>query len=584
MNVFRRWKLAGRRIADGITRPSDAKIYIQSIEFSGGLKIDLNESSILVIVGPNNAGKSSTLRELRDHLQDGFRFGPVLRAAEIRVVGTSSSFKRELKKIGLATAKVGVLKIGFREYDVEKVDEDIKRSFVGSPIIPFFVSYLGAEERLKITDPTRREDYILSAPKNPMQWLELDEGAESHISGIFEKTFDAKLILNTLAGENLMLHIIRNDDALPEITSTREAATWLAGLPRLHRQGDGMRSFAGTMMSLLVHPTSTILLDEPEAFLHPPQTRRLAEVIAREVPGGCQVIVATHNDSFLRALLDSSGARVTLVRIVREGKINKGTVLNQSQLAEMWSDPLLRTSDVLSSLFHEVAILSEGESDARFYGALLDATRGDERDPDARIFQFGGKDRIASIARALRLIGIPVVVIVDIDILADRQKFLVLYGALGGAVDGIEKDVDDLGRLMSDRKGQMTGGELAVELHRVASDIEGERLVSGPVRRRVLDLVRDQSNWHRVKHDGYRALDAKLYGRISTAAQKIGLLINPEGELEGFCRTLTASRKSEWLSNVLTRNLATDADLQDARVFAAVIRKTMRQRITTTQG
>jgi predicted ATPase len=74
-------------------------------------------------------------------------------------------------------------------------------------------------------------------------------------------------------------------------------------------------------MSLLVHPTSAILLDEPEAFLHPPQARRLAEIVANEVPGECQVIIATHNDAFVRALLDASAERVILARIVREGAI-----------------------------------------------------------------------------------------------------------------------------------------------------------------------------------------------------------------------------------------------------------------------
>lgn len=126
-----------------------------------------------------------------------------------------------------------------------------------------------------------------------MQWLELDEGAEKRISDIFERTFDASLALNTLAGEDLVLHIVRKEDERNVSNTTREEARWFASLPKLQRQGDGLRSFAGTIMSLLVHPTSAILLDEPEAFLHPPQARRLAEVISNEVPGGCQVVIAT---------------------------------------------------------------------------------------------------------------------------------------------------------------------------------------------------------------------------------------------------------------------------------------------------
>lgn len=312
MDLLRRWKRTGLRLLDTVISPREAKIYIDEIEFSSGQKIKLNESSILVIVGPNNAGKSSVLREIRDHLLEGLRFGPVLKRAAVQIRGSAESFKRQVRESGLGTEKLGVIKIGWAEYKIADVDDDIKKGFVGSRAVPLFFSYLGAEERLQITDPTRRGDYLASAPKNPMQWLELDNLAEKRISDIFEKTFGVKLILNTFAGENLVLHIVDPDVMRNETNSTRDEAKWLASLPRLHRQGDGMRSFAGTAMGLLVHPTTAILLDEPEAFLHPPQARKLAQVIATEVPGECQVIVATHNDAFVRALLDFSGERLVL--------------------------------------------------------------------------------------------------------------------------------------------------------------------------------------------------------------------------------------------------------------------------------
>jgi hypothetical protein len=573
MTLFRRWKKRGQRLLDAVTqRDREAKIYVESIKFSGGQAISLNDSSILVIVGPNNAGKSSVLREIRDHLQDGSKFGPVLDNAEIRVRGSTGAFKKQIIESGLATSKEGVIRIGYLEYNESKVDDEIKTGFVGSKIIPFFLSYLGAEERLKIADPTRRGEYFDSAPKTPMQWLELDEGAEKRISDIFERTFDVGLALNTLAGEDLVLHIVRKEDKETASKTTREEARWFASLPKLQRQGDGMRSFTGTIMSLLVHPTSTILLDEPEAFLHPPQARRLAEIISNEVPGGCQVLVATHNDAFVRALLDASGDRVLLARIVRAGAVNRVTVLDQEQLNEMWSDPLLRTSDVLSALFHDAAILCEGDSDARFYGALMDATRGESRDADVRIFHFGGKDRIAGIARALRIVEIPVVVIVDIDVLSDGEKFLNLFEAMGGSRSDVKQDLQAIIRLVAERKGQMVGPELAVELRRVAAEVESSHEVPKQVRGKLLDLGRSSSNWQRVKHDGYRALDAQTFLRISNACKRVGVLISPEGELEGFCREISRTRKSEWLAEVMQRNLGSDPSLADARTFAEQIR------------
>jgi AAA domain, putative AbiEii toxin, Type IV TA system len=369
-----------------------------------------------------------------------------------------------------------------------------------------------------------------------------------------------------------MMNLVRPQDEKTEFTSIRDYVGWLASLPTLHSQGDGMRSFTGTLISLLVHPTSIILLDEPEAFLHPPQARRLAEIIASEVPGNCQVIVATHNDAFIRALLDASEKRVILARIVRSGDRNNASVLDQTKLLEMWSDSLLRTSDVLSALFHEAALLCEGDSDARFFSALLDATRGERRDPDVGFYHFGGKDRIASMARALRAVQIPVVAIVDIDILSEKEKFLMLFEALGGKKHLVEQDVADLNRFVGQRKGQLTGNELSVELRRIAKDCESEPNISNSTKNKLQDLIKPASNWARVKIDGKRALDAPTFDRISRLGKEVGLLINPEGELEGLCRMISRSRKSEWLVEVIKRDFKADAVLADARDFAGEIR------------
>lgn len=579
MDIVRRWRRKTVEVRDAASRSDEAKIFIEDIEFSGGQKIKLTESSILVIVGPNNAGKSSVLREIRDRLTEGFNFGPVLGNATIRVKGSVDAFKRQIRDAGLATEKMGVIRIGWAEYQIDRVEDDLKKGFVGSRAVSLFVSYLGAEERLQLTDPSSRGDYINSAPKNPMQWLELDNVAEKRISDIFEKAFGSGLILNTFAGDKLILHIVGSGDARSESNSTREEAKWLASLPKLNLQGDGMRSFAGTAMSLLVHPTSTILLDEPEAFLHPPHARRLAHVIATEVPGECQVVVATHNDAFVRALLDFSGNRLILARIVRRGSKNLATVLDQNQLGAMWNDPLIRTSDVLSALFHDAAILCEGDSDARFFGALLDATSAEDRDFDIRLFHFGGKDRIANIARALRLVRIPVVAIVDIDVLSDREKFLVLFEAMGGQRADVEGDVRNLIQMVMQRKGQLTGPELGIELRRLATEFENLVDVPKDARRKLVELGRTTSNWERAKQDGFRALDVPTYTRISEACQRVGLLINPEGELEGFCRTIPRSHKGEWLAQAIRRDLANDPLLADARAFATKIRITTRETI-----
>ena len=582
MNIFKRW----------LRKPSEtgnskgsvpAQVQIASVTFSDGKILPMAAGAILVLTGPNNVGKSSALREIRDFLIDGVSPKPVISSITTRLQGEKDDFKEQILKGGLRNTIGDVVRIHSRDYRLDFVERDYERGFVGAAPMNLFLSYLGASERLALTAPTRRGDYLRDAPREPLQWLEFDGAAEDKISAFFKKTFGRGLILNTLAGENLALHIA-DQPAESEQKTARDYAAWLSEKPRLERQGDGMRSFAGTVLSLLVHPRNIVLLDEPEAFLHPPQSRTLAQFIAVESSVDSQIIVATHSDEILRAMLDTAGDRITVARIVRDGESNRVSILQSDQIVQLWTDPTLRTSDVLSALFHDVAIICEGDSDCRFFRNLLDATRGEEREADSRFYQFGGKDKIANVASALKALDVPVIAIVDIDIVSDRAKILKLYETLGGSEEKISGHLKTIIASVEARKSQITGAELALELRRVADEVQHQSLIQKPVKEHLSSIARASSSWTRLKEDGYRGLvDAasiNAYKSLERDCKEVGLLINPEGELEGFCREISRARKSEWLSEVLRLDFVNNSALEAARRFAADIRGTVAAALT----
>lgn len=558
-----------------------AAVFFSEIEFSDGTKISLQRKSILVLTGPNNAGKSTALRQLRVKIDEDYLVSQVIKSVVLSVAGSTNDFRKLITENTLAAVQGSSVRIGLREYELKKSAEDYKKSFMGSPVAELLYSYLDAAERLSIASPKRREDNFQRSPREPVQWLDIDGDAEEKVSAAFEKTFGSKLVLNRLAGEYLHLHV--TDENIPgDIkANSREHAQWLANLPRLHRQGDGMKTFAGLLLMLLVRPKPLLLIDEPEAFLHPPQIRRLAEAM---VDGSIssQIIVATHSDDFVRALLDHSGERVTVARIERVGNRNPTSVLSSAEVVNLWVDPLLRTSDVLSALFHEAAIICEGETDARFFRALLDATKGDGRNPDVRFYHFGGKDRIPSIAKALRAINVPVLVIVDIDVLSSSAKFIQLYESLGGTPDDVKEDLRLIGQSVSARKGQLTPVELAVELQRLADQLKSATTISDKLRNELSNIVRSTNNWQKIKEAGYRALgDASViqaFERVYQKGKQLGILINREGELEGYCRDISRKDKSEWLALILQRNLYNESALTDARNFAQELRECLEAR------
>ncbi len=109
----------------------------------------------------------------------------------------------------------------------------------------------------------------------------------------------------------------------PAFGSIPEARTELDALlrdaPELSVQGDGYKSFAGVVLAMLTFPNRLLLLDEPEAFLHPAQARVLGRWLAAHAKTRtAQMIVASHSADFLWGIV-SANAGATVIRLNRSG-------------------------------------------------------------------------------------------------------------------------------------------------------------------------------------------------------------------------------------------------------------------------
>ena len=134
-----------------------------------------------------------------------------------------------------------------------------------------------------------------------------------------------------------------------------------------------MRSFASVILHLLAPITPSILiLDEPEAFLHPPQAKLLGELIAKKRSSRAQLFVATHSPDVLNGLLNVAPDHLRVLRIRREGNVNRVKELDKQRAKEISTDPLMKYSSVMSGVFHERVIICESDADCMFYSTLLD--------------------------------------------------------------------------------------------------------------------------------------------------------------------------------------------------------------------
>jgi hypothetical protein len=67
--------------------------HISELVFSDGRAIPLDKRDVVLVVGPNNAGKSATLRGIRDKLKDPSSRNPVLQSLQVHKTGTLEIFK-----------------------------------------------------------------------------------------------------------------------------------------------------------------------------------------------------------------------------------------------------------------------------------------------------------------------------------------------------------------------------------------------------------------------------------------------------------------------------------------------------------
>src|SRR5262245_45189662 len=137
---------------------------------------------------------------------------------------------------------------------------------------------------------------------------------------------------------------------------------------KLDDQGDGIRSFVGIIVALLTLKRGLFLIDEPEAFLHPPQAFRIGSLIADQSNQSRQIILATHSADVVRGILSRTND-VAIIRFEPTGNTNHFNHLNAQRLKTIIKGPLLSSARVLDGLFYGGAVVVEADADARFYQA-----------------------------------------------------------------------------------------------------------------------------------------------------------------------------------------------------------------------
>ncbi|MGH3626895.1 MAG: ATP-dependent nuclease, partial [Sciscionella sp.] len=313
-------------------------------------------------------------------------------------------------------------------------------------------------------------------------------------------------------------------------------------------------------------------LDEPEAFLHPPQARLLGRYIAESRRQKSQLFIATHSTDILDGLLEGSSNSVRIVRLRRDGNVNRIKELGKEKTLAIAKDTLTRFSRVFDGIFFEHVIVCESDADCMFYQSILNlpSISGDRR-PDVLFVHTAGKHRMANVASTLRALDVPVSVVADIDVLNEEGTFRTLIEGVGGNWSDIYPHWRAVSSAVIALRPPLNATQVAGMIASEISGVAGTDEFPSDKEAAIKRIFRTTSPWSSVKQSGRAALSGgettRHFDKLCEQCGRLGVWIVPVGEVEGFCRSI-GSHGPGFVERILQeRDLERDGELQEAREF-----------------
>lgn len=512
------------------------QVYLQNISFNDGTTLPLKCNSVVVFTGANNCGKSQILKDVENSLNKSSRVENII-VKNFQCSFSGNILSKSFMDKNFKKNEQGYLQIAGSNNVFDKKTLEIwwSKQTLYSDLHILFIKRLSTELRLSVSNSLQRNN---QAEKHPIYALYKSENLAQKLSNYFRQAFGEDLIVNRNELQTVPLHVGKAPDKGAYTIKTQdEYYDKISALPRLQEQGDGMRSFTSILLDTFTSEYSITLIDEPEAFLHPPQARVLGKMLATNNPYNRQLFISTHSEDFLQGLLDADSENVTVIRVNRDNNINKMNILSNNEIKKLWGNPLLRYSNILSGLFHEKVVVCESDYDCLFYHAVMTSmyeSRG-EIAPDILFTHCGGKSRAKDVVSALKAVNVPVVAICDFDLLNSSQNFKPLINAFGEKWENILSN--GMKTIYDNMNAKSSNGDNAWELIK------------------------------KVGKSGFTGEAPSAYEKVELICKKFGLFIVPVGEMECFDKTINKEKK-DWVYYVLSNyDLATEPKLAGARAF-----------------
>lgn len=568
-------------------------VFASELTFNDGTALPLRPDEVVVFVGANNVGKSQALRDIGRSLQIMPAQTSSHKMLDAATTWTEDKewavqwFDQNVPK--KQTANGLFYESRQHRAPVDSVVQDLRSGAgINGRTGKLVGIYVNAEDRVALTRGTRQIDLVENQPDHPLHILAGNASSLDALSSHVEQAFGLPLTLDMSSGNTIGLRVGlpsvqadhgRHGVASPEFTRA------LRELPLLDDQGLGIRSYTGLAMELLAGSHPIILVDEPEAFLHPPQAERIGRTIGELRTDSSQVFVATHDANVLKGFLSGGGAeRTTVVRVQRSNDVNPVSVLSPEALKGLWSDPSLKYSNVLDGVFSEGVVICEGDPDCRLYESAMDAI--DDSGSDGVHFTHGGGlGRIPVITAALTAVTVPCCVIVDTDVLGNRDLLRRIVESKSEQwVEGWEPLLNTLDSGVQTLAQQPTKATVQAAVHEALEDVNDEDTVPADSLKRIQSVASKASGWKMAKRGGRSVLPGgacvEAFDEMRNALAIIGIFVLEVGELERWFPTV-GNHGPAHVAEVQAQELVTSASGAELRNLVNSVREVLLPSLNT---
>ena len=343
----------------------------------------INTTPVTVFVGPNNSGKSKILAEIYQYCISGKRNVSNVIVEQIGFETFSrESAEERIKHVTLRpsaneTLQPNHLIVGKRGQRNQVSKEQLVNSFLNTDnqaryFCQWYLAYntliLDGQGRINLINTQDAGD-LQQPPQTSFQALFRDDKRRAEVRRIVHDAFNAYLVIDPTKLGRLRLRLSPKAPVseLQERGIHEESVQFHSAALPIQEASDGVKAFAGMITEIIAGDPAILLIDEPEAFLHPALSFSLGKEIALASSGSeKRLFVSTHSPNFVMGCIQS-GAPINIVRLTYRDNVATARLLASKELLALMRNPLLRSTRVLDGLFYEFVVVTEADADRAFY-------------------------------------------------------------------------------------------------------------------------------------------------------------------------------------------------------------------------